>query len=206
MTVEIHKKLAIQLFACARQAERSVAFAQLGPDQWALLRDYYRHEKREYVREVVSQLEQFIPSPAPLIDRNTFFKGTFVRLLRRPFIRLTNHSRLKWRFTHNEIIFIRQTLNCLVGMLPLQPVPPALTLFNLRMDCFTCKYIIDTHLHGTPELDVAVRVEHFCQSDYIAHAKIEELFEYEKTSGLKTDAKTAKGSASAPRNPTNRVA
>jgi hypothetical protein len=73
MTVEIHKKLAIQLFACARQAERSVAFAQLGPDQWALLRDYYRHEKREYVREVVSQLEQFIPSPAPVIDRNAFF-------------------------------------------------------------------------------------------------------------------------------------
>jgi hypothetical protein len=99
-----------------------------------------------------------------------------------------------------------QTLNCSLGMLPLKPVPPALTLFNLRMDWFTCQYIIDIHLHGTPELDVALGVEHFCQPDYIAHAKIEDRSEYEKTSGLKTDVKTAKGSERAPRNPTNRVA
>ena len=133
-------------------------------------------------------------------------KGTLVWLLRRPFIRLANRFRQKWRFTRNEIIFIRQTLNCLLGMLPLQPAPPALILFNLKMDCFTCEYIIDTRLVGIPEIEKALGVEHFCQSDYVAHVKIEDLFEDEKTSGLRTDVKTAKGSAGTPRNPANRVA
>ena len=34
-----------------------MAFAQLGPEQWALLGDYYQREKREFVHELVNQLE-----------------------------------------------------------------------------------------------------------------------------------------------------
>jgi len=110
MTVEIPKKLAIQLFAYAREAERSVDFSLLGPSQWVLLQDYYGPGKQAALREIVDQLKPLIPSYPPLLlDRDQFFKGTLTWILRRPFIRYANLTKLKWRFSRNEIIFINQT-------------------------------------------------------------------------------------------------
>ena len=103
----------------------------------------------------MDQLKLLIPSYPPLLDRDQFLRGTFTWLLRRPFIRLANRTRSKWRFSRNEIIFIHQTFQCLLDILPLQPAPPALTLVNLRMDFFTCEYIIERRLDGIPEIEKA---------------------------------------------------
>ncbi len=206
MKVEIPKRFAVQLFACAREAERSVAFAQLGPDQWVGLCDYYQHEKRELVRELVDRLERLVPAGAPLAERGPFLEGTLTWLVRRPWVLLTNRTRLKWRFTLKDLIFIRQTLNCLLETLPLEPAPPALILYNLRMDCFTCEQIIVQRLEGIPELERALRVEHFCQSDYLEHVRIVEFFEYEKTSGPSTGTDAPKANPGRPGNPEKSVA
>jgi hypothetical protein len=206
MTVEIPKKLAIQLFAYAREAERSVDFSYMGPDQWVLLQDYYGPGKQAALREIVDQLKPLIPSYPPLLARDQFFKGTLTWILRRPFIRLANLSKLKWRFSRNEIIFINQAFKCLLDIVPLRPVPPALTLVNMRLDLFTCECIIQRRLDGIPEIEKANRVEHFCQPDHIEHVKIEDLLEYEKTSGESIDVKAPTASGGITTNPTNRVA
>ena len=206
MTAEIHKKLAIQLFAYAREAERSVDFSTQGSDQWALLQNYYGSAKQRALREVVDQLKPLIPSYPPLLHRDQFSKGAFLSLLRLPFVRLANSTKRNWRFSRNEIIFIHQCFQCLIDTLPLQQAPPALLLVNMRMDFFTCEYIIKTRLHGVPEIDNASRVEHFCQSDYIEHVGIEDLLEHEKTRGETIDVKAPTGSGSTTVNPTNRVA
>ena len=75
MTVEIHKKLAIQLFAYAREAERSVDYANRGPDQWGLFREYYGPGKQTAIREIVDQLKPLVSSNSPIIERAGFFQG-----------------------------------------------------------------------------------------------------------------------------------
>ena len=175
MTVEIQKRLGIQLFAYAREAERSVDFACHGPEQWVLLRDYYGDEKREALRDILGQLEPMIPSCPPLLDRNQFDTTTFAWLCRRPFVRLANRNKLKWRFARNEIVFFHQSFHYLLDLLALEPAPPALALVNLRMDFFTCEHLIDSRLYGIPEIEKAVRVEHFCHNEHIEHIKIADL-------------------------------
>jgi hypothetical protein len=191
MAVEIHKELAIQLFAYAREAERSAAFSCLGPEQWVLLRDYYGPGKQAALREIANRLKPLIPPSSPLVDRSQFLRGTFTWLVRRPFIRLANRTKLKWRFSRHEITFIHQTLQCWIDILSLQPAPPPLVLFNMRGDLFTCEHMIKRHLDGIPEIEKASRMEHFCQSDYIEHVRIEDLLGYDKTGSDGVDGKAA---------------
>ena len=187
-TVEISKELAIKLFAYAREAERSVDFAHLGPDQWALLRDYYGLRKQEALREIVRQLSSLIPPDPPLLERHQFEKGGLIRRLRLPIIRLANLTKLNWKFSRAEIIFIRQCFQYLIDVLPLWPRPPAQVLVNLRMDLFACECMIENHLYGLPELEKASRVEHFCQPDHIEHVTIDDLVTGEKTAAASTGA------------------
>jgi hypothetical protein len=206
MAAEVYKNLAIQLFAHAREAERSVDFVCMGPDQWALLKDYYGPGKQAALREIVDQLKPFIHPYSPLLDRKEFLKGSFSWLLRRPFIRMTNRTKKKWTFSGTEIAFIHQTFQCLIDILVLQPAPPALVLVNMRMDLYTCEHIIQRRLYGIPEIEIASRVEHFCQPDHIEHLKIEDLVENEKTSGPRNDLNPQDASGVINGNSTNRVA
>jgi hypothetical protein len=206
MSVEIQKRLALQLFAYAREAERSVDFACHGPEQWASLRDYYGGEKREALRELLKQIEPFIPPYPPLLDRSQFYASDFLWLLRRPFIRLANRKRLDWQFAPREIVFIHQIFNYLLDLLAAEPAPPAQTLVNLRMDFSTCEDIIDTRLHGVPELGRALKVEHFCQNERGEYVKIKDLLEIETPGSEKFDDKALKANGRRAANSTNRVA
>jgi hypothetical protein len=181
MTVDVSKSLAIQLFAYAREAERSVDYANRGPDQWDLLREYYGPKKQEALRGTVEQLERLIPTNPPLLERHQFEKAAFISLLRLPIVRLLNLKRLNWRFSHSEIIFIHQCFRGLMDTLRLRPAPPAQILVNMRMDFFACECIIARRLYGISELEKASRVEHFCQPDHIEHVTMDDLLERELT-------------------------
>ena len=83
---------------------------------------------------------------------------------------------------------------------------PAPLLFTMRMDLFTCGLIVRRRLQGVPEIEKASRIEHFCQSLYIDHVKIEDLLEFEKTAGGKVDATGPMAGGHLTTNTTNRVA
>jgi hypothetical protein len=191
MAIEIHKELAVQLIAYAREAERSAAFACLGPEQWDPLRGYYGPGKQAALPETTNRLKPLIPAYSPLVDGSQFWEGRFTWLVRRPFILLANRTKLNWRFSRNEITFVHQTLQCWIDILSLQPASPPLVLFNVRSDLFTCQHVIRRRLDGIPEIEKASRMEHFCQSDYIEHVRIEDLLLHNKTGSDGIDGKAA---------------
>jgi hypothetical protein len=206
MAAEIHKKLAIQISAYAREAERSVDFACMGPDQWIGLQGYYGPAKLAALRDIVDQLKPFMPSYPPLMDRRQFGKGSFAWLLRRPFIRMANLNKMKWRFSRDEIVFIHQTFQCLLEMLLLQPTPPAVVLVNMRTDLYMCECLIHRRLCGIPDIEKATRVEHFCQPSHLVHIRIEDLLESQQAGGDRNDLRARKASGRLTEGPTNRVA
>ena len=206
MTVEIPKRLALELFAYAREAERSVDSASHGPEQWALLRDYYGEEKRDALRQMLKQIKPLIPTYLPLLERRQFDTTSFFWLLCRPFVRLANRKKLSWRFARNEIVFIHQSFNYLLDLLAIEPAPPALTLVNLRMDFWACEYLVETRLRGVPELEKAVHIEHFGQSDYIEHVKIKDLLECEALGDGRIDGDAPGANRGMKSRSTNRVA
>ena len=159
-------------------------------DRWLLLNwgrcngpcsgDYYQRAKREFVRELVDQLELLIPSSPPLMDRNQFLNGTFIWFLRRPFIRLSNRNRLQWRFTAQRDHFHSPNSQLFAWYASFAARTSGLNTIQPENGLFTCEHIIDSRLHGVPEIEKARGVEHFCQSDYIPHMKIEDLFNTRK--------------------------
>jgi hypothetical protein len=206
VSLQISKNLAIRAFAYAREAERSVDYSCRGEGQWGLFQEYYAPTKQAGLREVVNQLKPLIPSAPPVLERQRFSKFVVPWFLLRPFAVLARQQKTTWRFPLDEIVFLHQTFQCLIEMLPLQPAPPSLTLINLRMDFWTCQYLIRRRLYGVPQIEQATRIEHFCQPEHIQHTKLEDLLERDKEGVPGIAVEDANAGQAIPSSPKNRVA
>jgi hypothetical protein len=206
MNIQISKNLAIRTFAYAREAERSVDYSFRGEGQWGLFKEYYAPTKQADLRDLVDQLKPLVPSFPPMIERQRFSESVVPWFLTRPFAVLANQKKTTWQFPLDEIVFLHQTFQCLIEMLPLQPAPPRLTLVNLRMDFWTCQYLIRRRLYGVPQIKQATRIEHFCQPEHIQHTELEDLLDRDKEGISGIAVENANVGRAIPSSPKNAVA
>ncbi len=175
MRITIDKKRALTTLCVARQAERSVDFALGSQSQWALLREYYDDERLQPVLDTLAHLEAATELSSRVISRDTVFPITVWGVLTYPLRWLVNHFRNRWRFRADEVQFMLLTLRTFLAALRSVAMPEAPTLVGMRMDLSCCEWIIGQRLAGVAEIDKAMRVEHFCQSDYLTFVTIQDV-------------------------------
>jgi hypothetical protein len=175
MTIQIDKALALETYAYARQAERSVDFAIGSVSQWESLRQYYTGPRRDGLVKLVGRLRGLVRSNSVIPTRDRFYKQRWTTLIALPFMAIINQTKSAWRFSEGELVFFAEHLGNLLEILPSGEPPPRAGLIDLRMNLFMCQWIIERHLFGVSELKKANNIEHFCQPMHLRHFLMNEI-------------------------------
>src|SRR5262249_3564482 len=154
MTVQLTGRKVLELFCTAREAERSVDFALLA--EWPDFLEYYSAEKVARVVGLVERLRDLLPAEMQdvaarsreEICRRVLGPGP-VRLL---FGRWLARIQKTWGCRAQEIVFGIATLERLLQALKSTDRPSQDALIALRMDMYTCEYVIECRCHGLPGL------------------------------------------------------
>ncbi|MBV9123166.1 MAG: hypothetical protein JO112_07405 [Planctomycetes bacterium] len=171
--MRLPKSFIIELYCFSRQAERSVDAALLAP--WSEFRAYYGPDKISALALLILKLQSLLPYPFPRSEEDitpTVVAPGLFKVLLGPWIA---RWKKKWTFSCQEIALLACTLQTLVNIVK-KPLPPDLQfLIRLRMDFWTCEYIIESRCYGMRELKVAQNIEHFNQSWHIKPVTLSEL-------------------------------
>jgi hypothetical protein len=169
------KRIALKLFCCFRQAERSVHHAAAGPKQWALFLAYYDEPKWARIGALLEMLKAAGADPGDFPGRKAFERNSFLDVLRSAAAIPVNRLRASWSFSVPEISFFSATLERFFAILHCPDRPDGERLIDLRMACYECHAIIRRKLIGVPELRKADAIEHFNQSEYVSHVTFEDI-------------------------------
>jgi hypothetical protein len=174
MSARISKELALSMYACCRQAERSLDFALGSSQQWQGLLDYYE-DKRRRIQCVADELERLGGIPVTAVRRLQVERHAFLRPLLRPFRRAANSWRSSWQFPEEELVFLRGTLEKLLNILKQREPPTSPEVIDLRMDLHACETLIEQRLVGVADLEKARRIEHFGQADHLRGVRLDDF-------------------------------
>lgn len=175
MAIVLDKFAALKAACVARQAERSVAFGLRSSAEWARMVEYYHEERRQLVLDTMERLEALTSHPNRHVSRESVFRFGLLGAVERLVMCVLNCFRRQWAFSEPEIQFIAGVLHTFVGDMQKADKPEPRHLVELRMDLLTCHEIIGRRMAGIPEFEKALKVEHFCQSDYLQFLTIEEI-------------------------------
>jgi hypothetical protein len=170
----VDKQLAIVVYCFCRQAERSIDSALSSSEQWLRLVDYYAGTKRDGLNGTLDRLKSLGAAGQLAGTRDSVFQSSFASWLRAFIVRPLNHLRSSWYFSKPELAFLYATLAKFVEHLRDVGSPQPGQLIDLRMDLLSCQWIIQRRMGKLPGLEKATNIEHFGQSDYVAHATLEE--------------------------------
>ena len=178
MRIRLRKTELLSVFACFRQAERSLD-AALRTD-WSAFRAWYEEfGRREFLERQIDFLGTSINGSvaSTAVDANdsprledqcsdvwlVFVRGTL------------NRFRRSWRFTSREIGVWLSTLRRVRELLNQATRPSDETLVQLRMHDAACRLSIESRLYGVYSLRHAGRIEHFMQPEWQTHISTEQL-------------------------------
>lgn len=181
MKRQLDRMTAIRLYGYLRQAERSVDYVLAAPSQWPALLKYYSADARSNLGSLLDRLRALGAGGRGHWTRDTVFQITFASLLSRCVCWLLRSRKTGWSFPERELSFFATTLASLLALLETKTRPETEDLVSLRMDLYTCEYVIQYRLAGVPELHRASAVEHFGQSDHVRRVPMADL---ERQAGL----------------------
>lgn len=174
MGSRISRRLALMLFCCFRQAERSIHHAHSCPSQWSQFVAYYA-AKQAYIYKAIAILKDAGAMQDSVPSRQMLTESTLVSIGRSIAGLLCNRLKRSWTFSVDELSFFSATLARLIRILHHPELPENEELIGLRLDCFECHYIIGTRLVGIPEIRKAGAIEHFLQSEYVTHVTFQDM-------------------------------
>jgi hypothetical protein len=177
MAVKLNKQLILRLYSLAQQGRRSIDFGLSSARQWTLLREYYNDDRLRPIHHLLIELETLVRVPSQPCSRDQLadFRPSWV--LSYPVRVLLNRWRKSWLFPTNEVVFFVTVLSRFLRTLSCKDQPANPMLVDLRMDLTDCQWLIDRRLTGVAALNEALRIEHFCQSDYLQFLTFSEVME-----------------------------
>jgi hypothetical protein len=169
------KDAAIKLFCYFRQAERSVHYAVSCPRSWPLFVAYY-DDKQIAIAELIGMLRGAGAVPEYAARHHPLVRHGILSALHCAASFLVNPWRSSWSFSVAELSFFSATLERLLEVLRATDLPDKDSLICLRTRCYEATYVIERKLIGMPEIRMARQVEHWFQSEYRRHVKLEDIF------------------------------
>ncbi len=167
MRSRLEKRIAVRLFGCLRQAERSVHYALSNRSLWGEFTRYYDTSRRAVIESLLDHLRGLNISGFAVLSREYFSRDDFLNPLTLVLNRL-RRRKASWRFSNSELAFIYSALVAFEKVLDYNEPPAQESLIRLRMELLTCEWIIHHRMLGVPEIRRADHIEHFLQSPHMA--------------------------------------
>lgn len=180
MRIRLEKRLATLLYSCIRQAERSLHFALSNKAQWGDFIRYYNVARRKAITSLLGNLRILNANGDSVRGRQRVSHSSFARPGIFLLNLLTRSIRTSWRFSGDDLAFLFAALSAFYDVLDAAQPPAHASLIELRLDLYSCEWIIENRMLGIPELRLAQNVEHYGQSGFVQHVTLEEM-------GLSTD-------------------
>jgi hypothetical protein len=172
--IYLSKNTILMLFCSFRQAERSVHNAQSFPKQWAEFVAYYDIARRTQIAELIGVLKAAGATQDETLDLSVKAQSALFSIVRCAANALCNQFKSHWSFSVQELSFFCRTLERLIGALQ-KDFPDQENLISIRLACFQCRHLIARRLIGLSIIQKAGSIEHFNQSQYVAHYEIDEF-------------------------------
>jgi hypothetical protein len=177
-TIQLRKALVLKAYCYSCQGYRSIHRA-LQQGYWSAFQAYYDQNRRNDLEGLVRELDDHTPPPdrdrippnAAELARITPAPGLF-RFL---FARWLGRRKRSWPFTVQEIRYLSSTLGRLRSVLEDSRTPPSSSLIALRNELCNCSGIVEMRCYGLAELDRARDIEHFDQTERVAHLQLTEI-------------------------------
>lgn len=162
MKIRLTKQEIVALFACLRQAERSLD-AALRAD-WQSFRAWYEAGRREFLEEQASMLRVHLPADAPPDAAAQDVCSDLWLVLVRGTL---NRVRRTWRFEPPQIRALFEALCAIRACIDEPTRPPDEQLVQLRLRIAACRQQLEFRLFGVAALRRADKIEHFMQAEHV---------------------------------------
>ena len=163
--ISLDKRMALLLYGCCRQAQRSVDFA-LGA-QWDRLQSYYDKAKCASLEYFICKLAVTGWGDNPPPTRHRIIQCSIFSTAFGALRAIAGRIRGNWTLYPAEARFISYAFRAMLIYLRCDEQPRTSQRIELRLDLVAAEMIIENLLFTLPELNAARMVEHFCQSEHV---------------------------------------
>lgn len=162
MRIRLTKQQLVNLFACLRQAERSLD-AALRAD-WSSFREWYDAGRREFLEEQASMLRGHLPADAlQEAAAHEICSDLWLVLVRGTM----NRFRRTWRIERAEIREMVEALCAVRACIDERTRPTDEQLVQLRLRVAACRQQLGFRLFGVAAVRRADKIEHFMQAEHV---------------------------------------
>jgi len=177
MDIYLDRTTLVKSCCYCRQAARSLHRGHA--DSWDGLRAYYDAARSRAVAELIEELSAMLPASMrnqPPPDRSAIGQRLpKLGLLEYLFGAWLSRRKTRWKVPSLEIHYIATRLSAFLQVLERTSKPDADLLIGLRMDLTSCEFILERRGYGLPEIQRAVPVEHFDQTETVPSVSIAEI-------------------------------